>query len=213
MGGPCFIVPETHPNGRTTGQHKKTMAPPCTDNFQVLPFYYPWPAESFESEGDEPEGDEPLLYQSVEQCYQASKYVRRTKTHEKIRNLVPRVNETDSGHGMRCWSEGQRGRGGDSFSRFEDHKVSIMLEITLAKYSQHRIARAELLECVGNIVGGPSTSWKFNGTDHNWKDWNGKVQECVREELRIMAQEEAGGEANRTKLDSLRLQFERYGKE
>ena len=84
MGGPCRIR-------LATGSKK---APACTDNFQLRRFDFGGAA-----------------WHSVEQCYQAHKFVDGTPAREKIRLSVPRVGESASGHGMRCWSAGQTGGG------------------------------------------------------------------------------------------------------
>ena len=65
----------------------------ATDNFQLRRFVL--------------DGRE---YQSVEQAYQALKFGNAPK-HEGIRALRPRIDESASSHGMRCWNAGQTGRG------------------------------------------------------------------------------------------------------
>jgi predicted NAD-dependent protein-ADP-ribosyltransferase YbiA (DUF1768 family) len=157
MGGPCRILND---------KGKKVSAPPCTDNFQVRPFIY--------------EGNQ---YYSCEHAFQAAKSSHDEKDLQHMLNLVPRRDESDSSHGMRCWSEGRRTR---SFRPdFDANKILIMLAVNRAKYQQHEDLRNELLSTGhAEIFGSPSTSWRFNGVDHNWSSWNGLIQMLIREEIR-----------------------------
>jgi len=84
MGGACRVKTAT----------LFTAGPPCTDNFQVLPFTYL-----------------DKLFQSVEQGYQALKFTDEAAV-EAIRGIGKTAGETDSAHGMRSWQAGQRQRSG-----------------------------------------------------------------------------------------------------
>jgi hypothetical protein len=57
---------------------------------------------------------------------------------------------------------------------------------------------------------GPSTSWRYNGKDHNWSYWNGLIQMLIREELRC---ETAEGEGYPELLKSYIATVENYSSE
>lgn len=104
MGGPCRL--------KTPGKLGKA-GPAATDNFQLRRFVL--------------DGRE---YQSVEQAYQALKFGNAPK-HEGIRALRPRIDESASSHGMRCWNAGQTGRG--IRDDWDVVKVEVMLRCCRAK--------------------------------------------------------------------------------
>ncbi len=183
MGGPCYI--------KKDGSF--AVAPASTDNFQVAPFEY-----------------KGVQYYSCEQAYQAYKFQVDSPEHEAIRSLVPdtKNNETDESHGMRCWSLGQSVSGVTAFrGDHECTKVNIMYEVNKAKYDQYPELQLALLQ-TGNdeIVGAPSTSWKFHGILHKWSFWNGLIQMRIREELKNPADRNLG------KLEDIMKQFEEYEK-
>ena len=158
MGGPCQLRSKS--GGRKPG-------PPCTDNFQCIPFTY--------------DGREWL---SAEQCFQAMKFTDRS-TQEVIRGIRKEPSETDSAHGMRVWSTGTRYRGAFR-SDWEKVKVQVMLDANLAKYQSNPKLQQELL-ATGDveITGAASTEWLHPSLGaQNWSQWNGLIQMVVREELK-----------------------------
>ena len=200
MGGPCFLLHDIEgappPEAKTSEQQdtvneqrtglsfklpsatagiprrKRVTGPSATDNFQVAPF---------EFDGQ--------LWQSVEQCYQAYKF-NDEKARETIRSMVPYGGESDHSHGMRVWSAGGRGNNARLRSDWDAVKVEVMLRACRAKLAAHANLREELL-ATGDvpIVGAPSTDWQSKSTGyHNWSQWNGRIQELVREELKAAAQ-------------------------
>lgn len=127
---------------------------------------------------------EGVTYWSCEQAYQALKFIPGPQRN-KLAAIRPMPGETDSAHGMRCWSEGQRGTKAAYRSDWDATKVGVMLAVNRAKYAAHADLRADLLATgAATIAGGPSTSWRHKGQDHKWQRWNGLVQMLVREELR-----------------------------
>lgn len=158
MGGPCFIVDESG---------KRVRGPPCTDNFQVLPFTFAG-----------------KLWQSAEQCYQAMKFEDEA-TQERIRLLMKRPGETDSAHGCACWDLGQRHKPRADWDKV---KVQMMYDINVAKYQCNPSLGQELLQAAGTknrIVGGNSTEWIHPKMGRqNWSLWNGLIQMRIRESLK-----------------------------
>ena len=163
MGGPCFLL--------STAPERKVTGPPATDNFAVQPFTF-----------------DGTLWQSVEQCYQAHKLLDATM-REVIRLMVPRPGETDFDYGMRVWRAGNRNKGQNKYrDDWDAVKIEVMLRACRSKYAAHEELRAQLLGTGdARIVGGPSTEWKGASGRHGWSDWNGKIQELLREELRQVA--------------------------
>lgn len=162
MGGPCFLI---GPEG------KLTHAPPCTDNFQI---------KNFEFEGEK--------YYSCEHAYQANKFLPdgqgRRNMHMTNKQLIPKENESDSNHGMRCWSQGQR-FACEVRPDWARVKVKVMLDVNRAKFRQHPDLSKELISTGSvQIVGAPSTSWTWKGIEYNWSQFNGLIQMIVREEAR-----------------------------
>jgi len=189
MGGPCYVVLSdatpttalTHVTTHATALTKcqKVLGPECTDNFQVVRFSF--------------EGQE---YWSAEQAFQGCKFQEGSKGRQRVLSVTPRVGESSSQHGMRCWSEGQTGKE-DRTPLWDAVKVKVMLEVNRAKYRQHEDLRAQLLSTgSAELRGGPSTSWPYNGVDHNWSYWNGIIQMLIREEIREQLNE-AGGTGER----------------
>merc|ERR1712023_325954 len=101
MGGPCFLLtpvgasdqsqvvqlPKNNQQIQVTGaprpRFKRVTAPTCTDNFQLAPFTF---AGS--------------LWHSVEQCYQACKYIPSDPARfQTIQQMTPFAGERDSSHG------------------------------------------------------------------------------------------------------------------
>jgi predicted NAD-dependent protein-ADP-ribosyltransferase YbiA (DUF1768 family) len=165
MGGPCWIV---GPSGQ------RTRGPPATDNFQVYPF---------ESDG--------VRYYSCEQAYQALKFGPHSSNHDKVAAIAPRVGESDSAHGMRCWDAGQSGT---PVENWDVVKVYVMLAVNRAKYTAHADLQAQLLATgTHDICGAASTGWTSrDGTSHNWGKWNGVIQMIIREELRPAGERREG---------------------
>lgn len=180
MGGPCFLVNDLG---------GKTRAPPCTDNFQILPFDFA--------------GNK---WYSVEQCYQALKFTDLTFQHSlraqcstgsassngvgglrihvsdemrarfnDIQRAAPQREESDSAFGMRAWNLGQKCR--NLRPDWESVKVEAMFVVNCAKYCGSRELCEELVTTSGSgrIQGGAST-WK-------WAEWNGRIQEQIRDIL------------------------------
>jgi ribA/ribD-fused uncharacterized protein len=201
MGGPCFLLHEIEgapppeasieqkqvvikqrkglswklPSA-TAGvpRRKRVIGPSATDNFHVAPFQFAG-----------------QLWQSVEQCYQAFKF-NDEKAREFIRAMMRNKGESDHAHGMRVWSAGGRGghNGASLRSDWDAVKVEVMLRVCRAKLAAHVHLREELLG-TGDvpIVGAPSTGWQSKATGyHNWSQWNGRIQELMREELKAAAQ-------------------------
>ncbi|CAE8713984.1 unnamed protein product [Polarella glacialis] len=178
MGGPCRLKAEA--------EKLATKAPDCTDNFQVRPFNF--------------DGQE---WQSVEQRYQAQKFLDAT-FKEKLRLMEKGSGESDSQHGMRVWSEGQRGR--DLRPDWEAVKVEMMYRANLAKYLQHGDLQADLLATGdAQLDGAASTKWVMkSGQTVGWSPWNGLIQTRIREELKPVSAQDSD------LLESLRKQFEDY---
>eukprot|EP00928_Gymnodinium_smaydae_P084438 TRINITY_DN67710_c0_g1_i1.p1 TRINITY_DN67710_c0_g1~~TRINITY_DN67710_c0_g1_i1.p1 ORF type:complete len:215 (-),score=30.10 TRINITY_DN67710_c0_g1_i1:39-620(-) len=178
MGGPCVLVDDA---GRAVGD-----APPCTDNFQVRPFML-----------------DGVEWQSAEQCFQALKFVR-SADRERIRQLKPSEGESDSSHGMRVWSEGQRRS--EIRPDWDAAKVDIMYLANLAKFRQHPELAAQLLSTgAQKLQGAPSTGWRSrSGSQESWTKWNGLIQMRIREELK------PEGERDRARLETLEQEFATY---
>lgn len=214
MGGPCYLLVEqplpataAAPPGldsevagvrvafepTAAPPRKRTIGPPCTDNFQIAPFPF--------------DGDE---WQSVEQCYQACKYLKTTPAgasgRQRIQQMLPHAGETDHSHGMRVW---RAGSSADLRSDWDAVKVEVMLRACRAKLLANEGLRRELLATgEAQITGAPSTSWTgASGKGHSWTNWNGKVQMILREELR---QQAAGGGPQSALYVELRKAFDEY---
>ena len=187
MGGPCLLLVEDTDASAEPRQpsrqgkvgfdiaslprktRRRIRGPPVTDNFQLAPF---------ELDG--------AIWQSVEQCYQAYKFLDAAH-REKIRLVVPSPGESDSSHGLRVWRAGNSG-GPPLRSDWDAVKIEVMLRACRAKLSAHAHLRDQLL-ATGDvpIVGAPSTDWHSATGYHNWSEWNGKIQMLLREELRRAA--------------------------
>eukprot|EP00621_Florenciella_sp_RCC1693_P011739 CAMPEP_0182531658 /NCGR_PEP_ID=MMETSP1323-20130603/9523_1 /TAXON_ID=236787 /ORGANISM="Florenciella parvula, Strain RCC1693" /LENGTH=468 /DNA_ID=CAMNT_0024741253 /DNA_START=144 /DNA_END=1546 /DNA_ORIENTATION=+ len=181
MGGPCRLPP-------AEGRSLRRAGPAATDNFQVRPFEY---------------GGH--TYHSCEHAYQAMKFTASSEDFRRMVDIVPRVGESDSAHGMRCWNEGQRGSKRAYREDWDCAKVRIMLDVNRAKYAAHADLRADLV-ATGDveITGGQSTSWRFRGVDHGWKHWNGRIQMLIREELKPPSQRDQG------LIEALTAEFDAY---
>jgi len=86
-----------------------------------------------------------------------------------------------------------------------------MLLVNRAKYAQHADLREELVStgrC--DIVGGPSTSWTFNGKAQKWTYWNGRIQMLIREECRLRGEE---GDDRSLLAEIILRELEEYGGE
>ena len=121
MGGPCRLPP-------AEGRSLRRAGPAATDNFQVRPFEY---------------GGH--TYHSCEHAYQAMKFTASSEDFRRMVDIVPRVGESDSAHGMRCWNEGQRGSKRAYREDWDCAKVRIMLDVNRAKYAAHADLRADLV--------------------------------------------------------------------
>ena len=166
MGGPCFLLLEVAPaadaaatlNASRADEQQKVertdvkwdlnsiprkvrrrlTAPRCTDNFAVDPFAV--------------DGE---LWQSVEQCYQAYKFLDAS-VRKEIRTMVPHAGESDHSHGMRVWSAGGSSRS-KLRSDWDAVKVEVMLRSCRAKYAAHAHLREQLLTTGDvQIIGAPS---------------------------------------------------------
>ena len=155
MGGPCFLVTKSpaHAQG-----YVKKEGPPCTDNFQVMPFEYM-----------------DRQWHSVEQCYQAMKYTSE-ETIKRINATVPFHGESDAKYGQRVWRIGQTGKG-KRLGWDDGLGVRIMFQINWEKYHQNEALQEELL-ATGDVIiyGGASTK--------RWTQWNGLIQMLTRKLLR-----------------------------
>ena len=178
MGGPCRLM-------HATGSKK---APACTDNFQLRRFDFGGAA-----------------WHSVEQCYQAHKFLDASK-REAIRQILPHAvpEESDHSYGLRVWRMGASGTLRDDWDAV---KVEIMLSVCRSKLAAHEALREQLLG-TGDapIVGGPSTEWHGASGHHGWSTWNGRINELLREELR----QAATGGAPSEKLVQLQAVFADY---
>lgn len=90
---------------------------------------------------------------------------------------------------MRVWSAGGRENSAPLRSDWDAVKVEVMLRACRAKLAAHATLREELVN-TGDvpIVGAPSTDWQSKATGyHGWAQWNGRIQELVREELKAAA--------------------------
>ena len=213
MGGPCYLLIEeplpadavalSHgTDAQALGGHvaltpavaprKRISGPPCTDNFQVAQFHF--------------DGD---TWQSVEQCYQACKFLKTTahgaSGRQRIQRMLPFAGETDHNHGMRVWREGARA---DLRSDWDAVKIEVMLRICRAKLLANEDLRRELLGTGDvQITGAPSTSWTGRtGNGYSWTSWNGRIQTLLREELR----QQAAGDPPSELYANLRKQFDEY---
>lgn len=151
MGGPCYIIDN---NDDITHQR---IAPNCTDNFQIILFDY-----------------DGLRWYSVEQCYQAAKYISDYKI--RINNKKPYETETDMDYGLRVWSYGQKNTD-EMNPEWIEKRVHIMYCINRAKYACNPDLQEELLTTENKIIWGrPST--------HQWQIWNGIIQMIIRDEIK-----------------------------
>ena len=181
MGGPCYLLPQE-------GGKRRKPGPACTDNFQVRAFQV---------------GGEHFF--SCEHAFQALKFPAGSAERQKIADIKPFADESDSSHGMRCWLTGNQIHEEKLIQNWNSAKLEVMLAVNRAKYEQNADLRAELLATgAAEIVGCPSTQWSSNGQHHKWADWNGRIQMLVREELRP---EE---ERNADLLASLQAMFRSY---
>lgn len=131
MGGPCRLQP-------ADGSSLRRAGPAATDNFQVRPFEY-----------------DGTTYHSCEHAYQALKFTAASSERRRMVEIIPRVGELDSAHGMRCWNGGQRGAKGAYRKDWDCVKVITMLEVNRAKYAAHADLQADLLATGdAEIVGG-----------------------------------------------------------
>jgi ribA/ribD-fused uncharacterized protein len=156
MGGPCWLVQEGG---------AKVRGPPCTDNFQCLPFDY-----------------NGKTWLSAEQCYQAAKFLDEAQ-QEAIRAIRKTEAMSDHEHGMDVWNAGQRLKPRPDWDAV---KVQAMFDINLAKYKSNPELQAELLATQdAQIVGAGSTGWNHPTMGYqNWSKWNGLIQMRVRELLK-----------------------------
>lgn len=151
MGGPCYIIDN---NNDIT---QKKIAPNCTDNFQIVLFNY-----------------DGLRWYSVEQCYQAQKYITDYKI--RINHKQPYETETDVDYGLRVWSYGQRNTN-EMNPEWCNIREYMMYLINHAKYACNPSLQKELLTTENKIIWGkPST--------HQWQIWNGIIQMIIRDEIK-----------------------------
>jgi hypothetical protein len=167
MGGPCYVL----------GEHERTgiggkRGPRSTDNFDVAPFFF--------------EGE---TWYSVEQCYQACKYMKEGR--RVVQEMVPYPQESSGSYGLRVWKAGQPGVLGDNIdwnAHFFPNKIEYMYRINAAKYACHPELQEQLLATKGTYIAGGRSTWE-------WSKWNGLIQMQTRVEL-----ENGGGD----KLGALR---------
>jgi predicted NAD-dependent protein-ADP-ribosyltransferase YbiA (DUF1768 family) len=184
MGGPCLMQ---SPPSENKDSNDWIVAPPCTDNFQIRPFYF-----------------DGVKYHSTEHAYQTAKFPPSSEAHTMMINVVPKEEEEDFEHGNRCWAEAHNA--GVPF-RPDDNalKIVTMLAVNRAKYDQHADLRAQLLSTGdAQLRGCASTNWEFNGERYNWSYWNGLVQMLIREEIRPLE------DRNRNKIDDFCSQIDAY---
>ena len=207
MGGPCYLLVDAPPPadaaaaanaaaaaagrlaaGVSSKPRQRVRGPRATDNFAVDPFTF-----------------DGARWQSVEQCYQAHKFLDPSK-REAIRQILPHAvpQESDHSYGLRVWRMGASGTLRDDWDAV---KVEIMLSVCRSKLAAHEALREQLLG-TGDapIVGGPSTEWHGASGHHGWSTWNGRINELLREELR----QAASGGAPSEKLVQLQAVFADY---
>mmetsp|Transcript_5910 Transcript_5910/g.7031 ORF Transcript_5910/g.7031 Transcript_5910/m.7031 type:complete len:184 (+) Transcript_5910:452-1003(+) len=120
-----------------------------------------------------PQSEEKILWNSVEQCYQAMKYSSK-ESLDIMHKTHPFPNESAVSYGNRVWRIGQRLK--SKRAEWEEIRVEVMYRINCAKYAQNEDLREELISTGNlNIYGGPST--------HNWSAWNGLIQMHIRKRL------------------------------
>jgi predicted NAD-dependent protein-ADP-ribosyltransferase YbiA (DUF1768 family) len=151
MGGPCWL---RKANG------KRGQGPACTDNFQMRKFQYRTTA-----------------FSSVEQAFQSLKFQTGTSTASLIANLHPRLNESASAYGMRCWQEGQS-RDDPLIANFEAVKVALMYVLNCAKYVSNPEMQAELTKATGELpIDGGASTWQ-------WQRGNGLIHTLIRHKIK-----------------------------
>ncbi|EKX42824.1 hypothetical protein GUITHDRAFT_111195 [Guillardia theta CCMP2712] len=151
MGGKCFLVEQ---------DKSQVEGPACTDNFQVVKFMY-----------------DGLEWHSVEQCYQAAKYITDRRLY--IRDMLPKDGESDEAYGLRMWDEGQCFTS-QMNPQWLDVRMHVMYLINRAKYQHNPSLQEELLTTGDKLIWGkPST--------HEWQKWNGLIQMRIREEIQSKA--------------------------
>ena len=168
MGGSCWLI---QANGT------RVKGPEATSNFAVVP-------SGFHFRG--------ALVYSVEQAFQAAKFPAGSPAFLRVASIAPLQDDPDSSqHGMACWQAGQeRAALVPDWARV---KVGVMLEACRAKVAAVAAVREALLATGAcQIEGGPSTGWSFQGREHGWQQWNGRIQMLLREELREEAQRTPG---------------------
>jgi predicted NAD-dependent protein-ADP-ribosyltransferase YbiA (DUF1768 family) len=149
MGGPCYLKSGVH----------FMQAPPCTDNFQVIDFFFPVGTSD--------------CWHSVEQCFQAQKF--NDPTYRKhIQESHPKLDESDASYGHYVWNLGQSKH--PIRSDWEEVKVELMYQIVCAKYAANSSLCRELLS-TGNVeLFGNRSTWQ-------WSKWNGLIQMFIRSHL------------------------------
>ena len=98
--------------------------------------------------------------------------------------MMPQEGETDASHGVRVWRAG--GKRGGLREDWDAIKIELMLRMARAKLAAHPELREQLLS-TGDapIVGAASTDWRSCTGHHSWSSWNGRIQEILRDELRV----------------------------
>jgi ribA/ribD-fused uncharacterized protein len=195
MGGPCWLIRPENDNsyGLATS---RLQAPACTDNFQIITFTY--------------QGQE---WQSVEQCYQASKF-NDNKAREQMRLELPQ-DEDSRVYGMHVWRLGNN-MGSPVRPDWDKVKVDLMFDICWAKYASNPNLQRDLLQTGDcTIEGSASTGWVHPVLgSQNWSYWNGIIQMRCRAMLQLGQQQQDDDKGSSSEasliLSELASKFDEY---
>lgn len=135
------------------------VGPRCTDNFQIV-------EDKFSFRGHE--------WWSVEQAYQAAKFVSGSSQFIAIQSMNPDHLLDDYDFGMKVWRVGQKFK--ITTPNWDDVKVKTMLLVNIAKFRASKQFQEDLA-ATGKveIIAMPST-WK-------WQHWNSKIMTAIRSEI------------------------------
>jgi len=148
MGGPCAIVDES---GKPAG-----AAPACTDNFQIKPFTL--------------DGEK---WSSVEQCFQALKFLEAPK-RKSMQDSLPEEGEGDRPYGLRMFQMGRERL--PIRADWDVVRAEVMYRVTRAKFASNKDCQEELLATGCKAFGHHDAGF--------WGVWNPKIMTRLREELR-----------------------------
>ena len=113
-----------------------------------------------------------VTWPTCEHYFQAAKFMQPSANEDTLRHIET-IRKAWSGGS--AWQLGQN-RSYPLRSDWEQVKASVMYRAVVAKYAQHPVLAAELIETTGPISAAPSTA--------DWQRTNGLILERVREELR-----------------------------